>query len=467
MDMWQLSKEEIRQVLDTALTGGGDFADLYMEYREITGVGCEEDRIENITTGVDQGAGIRVIDGDRSLYMQTNDLTLNGLLEAAKEAAKANGKERTMVAQELKDAKPAFSEVKEDPKTVPIEEKTQVVLSANKVAREYSEKVLQVTITYVDHRKKIMIANSEGTFSKEERTTTRFSINVVAKEKDIVQTGFESRGGITGFEIVRENAEELARLAAQRAVNMLSARPAPAGRMTVVMSSEAGGTMVHEACGHGLEADLIYHGMSVYAGKLGEKVASEKVTVIDDATIAGRYGYIAYDDEGTKAEKTVLIEKGVLKQYMSDLYYAKKLGLKPTGNGRRESYAYKPIPRMTNTYIASGEDDPEEIIRSTEKGLFVSRMGGGQVNTTNGDFVFDIAEGFLIENGKIGNLVRGATLVGNGPQVLKDIEMVGRDLGFSLGVCGKDGQGVPVSDAQPTIKIKSLTVGGLIEEGDK
>ena len=207
--------------------------------------------------------------------------------------------------------------------------------------------------------------------------------------------------------------------------------------------------------------------MSVYAGRIGETVASEKVTVVDDASMEGRFGYFAYDDEGTKSQKTVLIENGVLKQYMTDIYYAKKLGLKPTGNGRRESYAYKPIPRMSNTYIAPGKDDPQEILSSTKKGLFVTRMGGGQVNTTNGDFVFDVAEGYLIEDGEIGSLVRGATLIGNGPQVLKDIEMVGSDLGFSLGTCGKDGQGVPVADAQPTIKIKSLTVGGLIEEGEK
>ena len=467
MDIFGLSNEEIKQILTTALAGGGDFADLYLEYKEVTGVVCEEDRIENITTGVDQGAGIRLIEEDRSLYIQTNDLSLDGLLKAARDIALANGKQKQTEVKEFSPQKLQSTQVKEDPKTVPISEKTAVVMAANNVARSYSEKVVQVTVSYVDTKKDILVANSEGALSKEERISTRFSINVVARDKDVVQTGFESQGGILGFEVARENADKLARTAAKRAVKMLSAKPAPAGKMPVVMSSEAGGTMVHEACGHGLEGDLIYHGMSVYAGKLNQVVASKKVTVIDDATMNGRYGYFAYDDEGTPAEKTVLIENGVLKQYMTDLYYAKKLGLRPTGNGRRESYSYKPIPRMSTTYIAPGEDDPTEIINSTQKGLLVTRMGGGQVNTTNGDFVFDVAEGYLIENGELGSLVRGAALIGNGPQVLNDIEMVGHDLGFSLGTCGKDGQGVPVADAQPTIKIKSLTIGGLIEEEEK
>lgn len=467
MGIWQLEKAEIEKILETALEGGGDFADLYLEYKEITGIVCEENRIENITTGIDQGAGIRVIDGDHSLYIQTNDLSYTGLIEAAKDAKEALGKTKTTVVKEIQETDVVSSKVKEDPKEVPIKEKTDIVLSANQAARSYSDKVIQVTVSYVDTKKSILVANSEGTCSKEERVSTRFSVNVVAKDKDVVQTGFESKGGVQGFEIARENAIDLAKQAAQRAVKMLEAKPAPAGKMTVVMSSEAGGTMVHEACGHGLEGDLVYHGMSVYAGRIGETVASEKVTVVDDASMEGRFGYFAYDDEGTKSQKTVLIENGVLKQYMTDIYYAKKLGLKPTGNGRRESYAYKPIPRMSNTYIAPGKDDPQEILSSTKKGLFVTRMGGGQVNTTNGDFVFDVAEGYLIEDGEIGSLVRGATLIGNGPQVLKDIEMVGSDLGFSLGTCGKDGQGVPVADAQPTIKIKSLTVGGLIEEGEK
>jgi len=462
----QITKDDAKEILEVALSGGGDFADLYVESRTATSILCEEDRIENISTGIDCGAGIRVVDEDRVLYIQTNDLTIEGLKKAAEEAALAVGKIRKVNPKELVESDLVESTVEIDPSAVPISEKTEAVLAANNACRACSDKIVQVTVGYVDGKREILIANSEGIFTKESRVSTRFSVNAVARDGDVVQTGYESRGGVQGFEVMK-GAEELAQIAGDRAVKMLGAKPAPAGKMTVVMSSSAGGTMVHEACGHGLEGDLVYRGMSVYAGKLGEVVASEKVTVIDDATMEGKYGYYGYDDEGTKGQKTVLIENGVLKTYMTDLRYAKKLGLEPTGNGRRQSYAHRPVPRMSNTYIAAGTDDPDEIIRSTEKGLFVTKMGGGQVNTTNGEFVFDVAEGYLIEDGKIGPLVRGATLIGNGPQVLRDIEMVGSDLGFAIGVCGKEGQGVPVSDAQPTIKIKSMTIGGLVEEEDK
>lgn len=247
---------------------------------------------------------------------------------------------------------------------------------------------------------------------------------------------------------------------AQRALLMLSAKPCPSGKMAVVMASEAGGTMVHEACGHGLEADLVQKGLSVYANKRGERVASDLVTVIDDATMPYKYGSFRYDDEGTVGQKNVLIKNGVLENYMYDRLTAGKEGKKSSGNGRRESYKERPVPRMTNTYIASGKDEPDDIIKSTKKGILVRKMGGGQVNTTNGDYVFDVAEGYLIENGEITSAVQGATLAGNGPDTLQMVEMVGNDLGFAIGTCGKEGQGAPVSDAQPTMKIKELTVGG-------
>jgi TldD protein len=241
---------------------------------------------------------------------------------------------------------------------------------------------------------------------------------------------------------------------------LLSAEPCPTGIMPVVLSSEAGGTMVHEACGHGLEADLVHKGLSAYVGKIGQQVASEKITVIDDAAIAGKYGSYSYDDEGTPAQRTVLIENGILKQYMTDLQSAERMGSAATGNGRRESYREKPVVRMSNTYIAPGTDRVEDMIASVEYGLFVKHMGGGQVNTLNGDYVFDVSEGYLIENGKITRPVRGATLAGNGPESLRNVEMVGNDLGYAIGTCGKYGQRVPVADAQPTLKINGLTVGG-------
>ena len=261
---------------------------------------------------------------------------------------------------------------------------------------------------------------------------------------------------------MQTSPEEVARTAAGRALMMLSARKAPAGTMPVVISSEAGGTMVHEAIGHGLEADLAQAGMSVYTGKIGTQVASPLITVIDDATIPHARGSFSHDDEGVAAQKTVLVENGILKCYLYDRLSAMKDGCASTGNGRRESYHAKPIVRMTNTLIAPGESSPEAIVREVQQGLFVKKMGGGQVNTVTGDFVFEVSEGYLIQNGIIGEPVRGATLTGNGPDVLKKVTKIGNDLGFGIGTCGKDGQGAPVSDAQPTLLISEITVGGAL-----
>ena len=243
---------------------------------------------------------------------------------------------------------------------------------------------------------------------------------------------------------------------------MLVARKAPGGKMPVVLSQEAGGTMVHEAVGHGLEADLASGGLSVYAGKMGEQIASHLVTVVDDPTVPGKRGSFPIDDEGTETRRNILVERGILKGFMYDRLQSMKGGAERTGNGRRESYRHRPIPRMSNTLIAPGDSDPAEVIHSTDKGLLVRKMGGGQVNTVTGDFMFEVSEGYFIEKGKVGDPVRGATLTGNGPEVLKMIDMVGNDLGYGLGTCGKDGQGVPVADAQPTLRIGHpyITVGG-------
>jgi TldD protein len=296
---------------------------------------------------------------------------------------------------------------------------------------------------------------------EDERTRIRFTVNAVAAEGAVIQTGFEALGTTVGFStsFKEHPPEELAFAAAQRASALVRAKPAPAGRMPVVLSGEAGGTMVHEACGHGLEADLVQKGLSVYGGKTGQ-VAAESVTVIDDATLPGKYGSYLFDDEGVRSRPVVLIENGCLKDFLYDRKTAVKEGRESNGHGRRESYQHKPIPRMANTYIDSGKVPPEEIIRQVKSGLLVRKMGGGQVNTTNGDFVFEVAEGYLIRDGDVGRLVRGATLTGNGPGVLKSVAMVGKDLGFTIGTCGKDGQGVPVSDAQPTLLIPEMIVGG-------
>lgn len=458
-----MDKNLLREVLAGALAGGGDFADIYVEYKRVTGIGCEDGKIERIHSGIEAGAGIRVLSGDKTAYAYTNDLSREGLLEAARIVSHAVSGEKKEAGVEFREKKPAVKfEIIQMPDKVTTEQKVRAVKAADEAARAVDrEKIKQVMVGYGDVVQKVIIANSEGDYVEDERVRTRLMVQAVAAEGSVIQTGYEAVGSHSGFELLERNRpEEIGAKAAQRAVQMLSARPAPAGKMPVVLSGEAGGTMVHEACGHGLEADLVQKGLSVYAGKKGQKVAADCVTVVDDATMPDRYGSYSFDDEGIPSRKVVLIEKGILKDYLYDRLTAKRDGVEPNGHGRRESYQHKPIPRMGNTYIAPGRDDPQKIIRETGNGLLVKKMGGGQVNTTTGDFVFDVAEGYLIRNGEVGPMVRGATLTGNGPEVLRIIEAVGNDLGFTIGTCGKDGQGVPVSDAQPTIRIKELVVGG-------
>ncbi len=452
-------------VLKKALSRGGEYADIFIEQSSPFSIVCEDGKIEKITSGVDRGAGIRLISDHRTAYAYTNDLTTGSLLELADAVRQAAAGGASLTEISLSEKKPKFDlPVIRDPNSLPAPGKAALVLRANRVARAVDKRIRQAMVVYRENRQQVVIAHSGGVCVRDERLSLTALVHVVASDGTVVQTGYEPVGGCAGLEPLDSYPlERAAETAARRAVMMLSARKAPAGRMPVVLSSEAGGTMIHEAVGHGLEADLARAGLSVYANKLGEPIASSLITVVDDKTLAGRRGSFRFDDEGTDAERTVLVEKGILKTFMYDRLTAMKDGAALTGNGRRESYKHRPIPRMTNTMIVPGESDPADILRSTSKGLFVKKMGGGQVNTVNGDFVFEVSEGYLIENGSIGEPVRGATLTGNGPQVLLSIDRVGSDLGFSIGTCGKDGQGAPVSDAQPTLRIPEITVGGVIE----
>ncbi len=336
-----------------------------------------------------------------------------------------------------------------------------MVEKANQRARSRDQRVRQVKVVYGDYNQKVTVANSKDVFVEDNRIGTIFLVQVVSVQDGITQTGYEPVGGSIGFELFDAySPEQVADIAANRSLLMLEAREDPRGRMPVVLSSEAGGTMIHEAIGHGLEADLVQQGLSVYADRVGEEIASPLVTVVDDSTLPQKRGSYCFDDEGTPSQRTTLVDKGILKGYLFDRLTAGKGGVQSTGNGRRESYHYKPVPRMTNTFIAPGSSNPGEIIRSTHKGLFVKKMGGGQVDTVNGNFVFEVSEGYLIVNGQVEDPVRGATLTGNGPDILKQIDMVGNDLGFTIGTCGKEGQGVPVASGQPTLRIPEIVVGG-------
>ncbi len=450
------------KILKEALKNGGEFADIYVEDTANTSIVCEDNKIEKVISGRDLGAGIRVITAYKTFYAYTNELTEKALLEAAGIVAK--GVRGSSPAADIgpvsrNTAKPLL--LKTPPQAAPLSDKVELVTRAEKAAYAVDERIRQVRVVYGDGFRRIGVANSLGEWTEEERTGLVFFVSAVSKQGDVVQTGYEPVGGSVGLEIFEESLPELvAEIAAKRAVMMLKARRAPGGRMAVVLSSEAGGTMIHEAVGHGLEADLAMQNLSVYSGKLGEKVASSIITVIDDGTVPYKRGTSFFDDEATPMQRTVLVQDGVLKSYMYDRLHAMKAGVKSTGNGRRESYHHRPIPRMRNTMIVQGKTDPQEIIRSIDKGLFVRKMGGGQVNTVNGDFVFEVTEGYMIEKGAVCEPVRGATLTGNGPEVLKTIDMVGTDLGFAIGTCGKDAQGVPVSDAQPTLRLPEIIVGG-------
>jgi TldD protein len=462
------------KILKETLREEGEFADLFFEQTRSIVIICEEDRIEKVISGQDIGVGLRILFGGRTFYGFTNQTSDEALFNLARRMSRAvKEDEEARVINFTDRSQPVPSSplggtapfpIQKHPKGVSMAEKVSVVKRGNEVARKLDRHVRQVKVLYRDFSQALSIANSEGVSVEGERVGTVFSVQVISAQGEVIQTGYEPAGGTMGFELFDLHPpEEVAEVAARRSLMMLSARKAPMGRMAVVLSSEAGGTMIHEAIGHGLEADLAQQGLSVYSKKIGEKVASPLITVVDDPTLSQKRGSYAFDDEGVPSRRTILVENGILKGYLYDRLTAFKDGVESTGNGRRESYQHKPIPRMSNTMIVPGKMKPEEIVRSVEKGLFVKKMGGGQVNTVNGDFVFEVNEAYLIEKGSVAEVVRGAVLIGNGPQVLKEIDMVGDDLGFGIGTCGKDGQGVPVGDAQPTLRIPELVVGGQQE----
>jgi TldD protein len=414
---------------------------------------------------VDQGAGIRVLNGDVTVYANGNISTIDDLSALAGRAAAGlgeNGAEPPEVPNVTSVELPPATEVGTDPRDVPVQRKVGLLERANAIAREFDRRIQQVTIIYRETIQDIVVANTDGTYAPDRRVRLVFAVNAIARDGELQQTGYESIGGTVGFEMMSEDAVvNVAHTAARRAILNLEAEPAPAGTFMVVLSSDAGGTLIHETVGHGLEADLNDRGLSVYAGKIGQKVASDLITVIDDGALPGRRGTSTIDDEGTPTRRNVLIENGVLRGYMTDRKHARKMGLPLSGNGRRESFRHLPICRMTNTMIAPGDGDPEKIMRSVAEGIFVKKMGGGQVDVVSGNFAFEITEGYRIKNGKLAGAIRGATLTGQGPTVMTQVDMVGSDLGFSVGTCGKDGQGAPVADAQPTIRIPAIVIGGI------
>ena len=453
---------DCERLLKRSLARGGDFAEIYFEHRRGTSIICEAHRIEKFLVTSESGVAMRVVMGDRSAFAYTNDASsLDDLADTVASAVRAGSFPGGI---SLRKRSPvSIVQMDIDPGGVSPRDKIAQVQKADTVAWGMDDSVVQARVMYGDGSRRVFVANSLGFIAEDSRDSLVFVVQGIVTRDSLMETGYEPVGGSRGYELFTEiPPEEVARKAISRALTTLRARRAPAGPMPVVLSSEAGGTMIHEAIGHGLEADLAGEGLSVYSGKLGQQVASPAITVIDDGSIRGLRGSMGCDDEGSPTQRSVLVDKGVLAGFMTDLLSARKYGLPLTGNARRESYRHRPVPRMTNTMIQPGSLDPGEVVKKAARGIFVKKMGGGQVNTVTGDFVFNISEGYLIENGSVGEPVRGATLIGNGPKVLSSIELVGNDLGFGIGTCGKDGQGVPVADAQPTLLIPEITVGGEI-----
>jgi len=454
----------LQRVLGSALKTGGEFAEVFAEDRRNSSALLDDGRVEELTSGRDRGAGIRVVVGDTTGFAHTADLTEAGLLaaaEAAAAAAKGGGGGTRTIALTRRATSRGY-EIETYPGDVPKARKVELLTRADEIARSAGGAISQVSVSYGDNRRRILVANSDGLLAEDDTVRSFFAVSCVATGDTGMQTGRESIGHTVGFELFdMYDVDELARRAAGRALTKLAARPAPSGAMPVVIASGGGGVLFHEACGHGLEADLVAKGASVFRDRVGQQVASKGVTVVDDGTMAKEWGNIAIDDEGNPAQRNVLIDDGILTDYMWDHLRARKEGRPSSGNGRRQSYQHLPMVRMTNTYLLAGTDDPDEIVASTEKGVLVKHLGGGQVNTATGDFVFGMTEAYLIEDGQVTEPLREGNLIGNGPEVLQRIDALGDDFAMGPpGTCGKDGQGVPVGDGVPTLRVSSLTIGG-------
>lgn len=451
------------RVLEHAVSRGAGLAELFLESTTRRSVLCEEGHIEKVSGGIDHGFGLRLIFEDRTVYGYSSVVTGDEMMRLAGELAAEldGGGGRFTPPGDIEVG--SMNDVEVPAGSIGLEDKAALVLAADRAAREAGGAVTQVSVSYGESSRRIRVYASDGTAAGDDGDQILLGVRAVASSGPELQTAWRSAGGRRGYELLGEDrVRELAFAAGESAAKIAAAPRAPGGTMTVVLAGRAGGTMVHEAIGHGLEGDAVMKDLSVYSGRVGEKVASELVTIVDDGSIRGCRGSYSCDDEGTPSGRTVLVDRGVLRGWLLDRRSAARMGLPLTGNGRREDFRHRPIVRMSNTMIMPGGHDPEEIVSGVARGLYVVRMGGGQVDPTSGDFVFRVSEAYLIEDGKVAEPVRGATLIGNGPEVLGRIDRVGSDQGFDIGTCGKDGQHVPVSDGQPTLRIPSITVGGEV-----
>src|SRR4051812_30341284 len=460
-----VTEQDLEKYLAAALSAGGDYADVYFEYLTSTSLMVDESMVKSASQGISAGCGVRVVSGERTGYAYTDDLTPARILHAARTAAliaSAPAKE-TVTGFQQKPARSLY------PVALPsvdaeITAKVELLMRADRTARAFDPRIKEVRASYADELRNILVVGSDGTFAEDSQPMSRMNVSCIAKAEPTSGRGTSGGGGRVALDFFfgEKTPEHFAKEASRQAILQLDAREAPAGEMEVVLGPGWPGVLLHEAVGHGLEADFNRKKTSAFAGLVGKRVASEKCTVVDNGTMPWRRGSLNVDDEGNSTQETVLIENGILKGYLSDKLSARLMGMANTGNGRRESYEHIPMPRMTNTYMLAGEDNPEDIIRSVKHGVYAVNFGGGQVDITNGKFVFSASEAYMIEDGHITAPLKNCTLIGNGPDVLTRVSMVGNDLKLDegIGTCGKDGQSVPVGVGIPTLKVDRITVGG-------
>ena len=457
-----LEKSLVEKILNEALSTGGDFAEIFVEKKNNCGLYMIDGKIESSLSGRDFGIGIRIFKDLYSVYGYTNDMTEENLLKTARKIAEAvKGTRADITINLLKQDIENYNKIEIYPETVLKKNKIDIMRRGYTAAKEYDSEISQVRVSYSDSKQNILVANSEGIWAEDERVRGRIRIESVASNGTEMQTGSMGPGASKGFEFFEKmDVESYGREASRIAKTILHADYSPSGKMPVIIDNGFGGVIFHEACGHGLEATSVAKGNSVFAGKIGEMIASPVVSAVDDGTIPNEWGTINIDDEGTPSRRNLLIENGILKGYMIDKLNGRRMGMASTGSGRRESYKYAPTSRMTNTFILNGKSSLDEMISSVEKGIYAKYMGGGSVNPATGNFNFAVMEGYLIENGKITSPVRGATLIGSGSEILKKIEMVGNNLAYGQGMCGSVSGSICTNVGQPAIKVSEITVGG-------
>ena len=457
------SKQAYLNILNTALSTGGDYAEIYLEEKDSQGVSIENGKVDSSTVGKTYGAGIRILKNTNSVYGYTNDVSSSGLLKLASSLSNSfNGKQflkvESLKTRRIKNNHPCLEPLSQ----VSAEDKIAFIRPGEKVLREYDKRIVRTKVGFINSKTKVTIVTSNGFVTHDEKERGRVILSAIASEGERYETAFEGPGAMAGFEHFKKsvNVVELAKSAAKAAVSMLSARNCPSGKMTVVIGNGNGGVIFHEACGHSLEATSVSKNLSVFSNKIGTQIASKIVNAVDDGTISNSWGSNNIDDEGNKTERVVLIENGILKNYLVDTVGGRRMGARPNGCSRRESYKYEPTSRMSNTYICNGESTPKEIIASTKLGLYAKSLSGGSVNPATGEFNFGVNEAYIIRDGKICEPVRGASLIGTGEDVLMNIDMVGNDCERSNGMCGSVSGFIPVDIGQPTIRVQNILVGG-------